>query len=141
MYEKYLEEIKTREKAATPGEWYGTFPDANDNIKILSKDYSLNPVCYVPNRANAEFIIWSHNEFLPDMLAEVERLIKENAELSGKTGKLEQQIATLKKALESVSYGLAKETSITNYDSAVKRLAKGIYNEAVEQEQEQEANA
>ena len=46
---------------------------------------------------------------------------------------------TLKKALESVSYELAKETSITNYDSAVKRLAKGIYNEAVEQAQKQEA--
>lgn len=84
MSAKYLEKITVCLQAATPGEWYGTFPDTNGNIKILSRDHSLNPVCYVPGRANAEFIVWSHNDFLPDMLAEVDRLQKENADCKNK---------------------------------------------------------
>lgn len=68
-----LEPIEAREQKATPGEWYGTFPD-DHGFKILSKENSWNPICYVPDRENAQFIVSAHNFYVPALIAEVKQL-------------------------------------------------------------------
>ena len=107
MDTKYLEEIKARHEAATPGPWELS-RDAGIYID-RDEDYCI---CGIGNEPDAEFISHARTD-IPTLLAEVERMIVENVALQNTNEKLaiqnrriinreigrDQQIATLKKAL------------------------------------------
>ena len=111
MDTKYLEEIKARHEAATPGPWELS-RDAGIYID-RDEDYCI---CGIGNEPDAEFIAHSRTD-IPALLAEVERLQKaitavikgypneafENAALTYEVEQLKTEKATLKKALEIAS--------------------------------------
>lgn len=118
MDQKYISEIKAREQAATPGPWVSVFDLKGFTIydmsgekgKIIAK--LRNSKCKY-KQPDAAFIAHARTD-IPALLAEVERLTeelessekandigaKQNDELLDKLEDADQQIATLKKALE-----------------------------------------
>lgn len=128
MDAKQLAEIKAREQAATPGSWQADYntPFSNNFVGIYeeTEGYIIKAEDedegYSTRQADADFIAHSRAD-IPALVAEVERLTKENTSqveyineladsidnwrklVNEKNGKLVQRskrIATLKKALE-----------------------------------------
>lgn len=115
MDAKYLAEIKAREQAATPGEWKsGGCP--RRIVKDLQSVYreigcygGQLDICRDVDPANAAFIAHARAD-IPALLAVVELSEKANAigakqndELMDKLEDADQQITTLKRALEIAS--------------------------------------
>ena len=100
MDSKYLEEVKAREQAATPGKWKVVCRgNTIQSLQVVTETYWERPkqisICSSINpkrEADADFISYSRTD-IPALIAEVERLTEEQT-----VSKME--IATLKKALE-----------------------------------------
>lgn len=91
MDQKYFEEIKVREQAATPGPWhfennYGEYVRDKDGINV----------CMMYNLKNFDFISHARDD-IPALIEQHEQD--------------EKQIATLKKALELACEEVTKHTS------------------------------
>lgn len=128
MDKKYLDEIKAREQAATPGPWF-TWADwlVHTETNVGQNGVPPKAVIGTFNKLNPDFIAHARHD-IPALVAEVERLTEENNGLAVNGGKYikiaqyryelleataeqaekaeianiekDQQIATLKRALE-----------------------------------------
>lgn len=162
MDAKYLEEIKAREQVATPGTWKvgdGTHQSLfNGRNAVISQGgryvvtdravYSDAPDFNKQVFSNMEFIAHARTD-IPALIAEVERLTDENGDYhhmeivadgqQNQNSRLreiinakDQQIATLKKALEMACNDL--EMEVHWWDTPTNE----IYAHYIQQAQEQE---
>ena len=147
MDAKYLAEIKAREQAATPGPWWnddetvwgGATGGNGATGKTIVHDDDMN---FTLAPENVSFISHSRTD-IPALLAEVERLNAyesidllpeqieamqgHNIALIEENAAKDQQIATLKKALEiaSMEVNVAFETLESHHVITMERKASG----------------
>lgn len=132
MDAKYFAEIKAREQAATSGKW--EICDVPGDVTFVFSPAEGEPdICYRCSYPDANFIAHARTD-IPALIAEVERLTTENADVKARLDRFieaglsaRKENATLKKALE-----LAVE------ESYGKPAPQEIIDEIMQQAQEQE---
>ena len=106
-----IERIKAREQKATPGPW-NRIEHKHGRIYVGTNEKPIADICnlyHTESEANLAFIAHARTD-IPELIAEVERLTGKVRYVDNKyqhyrrlSEKAEQQIATLKKALEIAS--------------------------------------